>query len=250
MNKTKLDLSEIDTVILAGGLGTRLQPVLKDLPKCLAPINGKAFIDILLDHCIDQGLRRFVLCVGFLKDQIEKHLKKRQNCRIEFSVEKKLLGTAGALKNAEGYINSEYFLTMNGDSFIDFDVKELIKIREDYISSILLSNHSNVSNYGTIKIDNSGFVTSFKEKTGSTLPGYINAGRYVFDKRILHYIPMDIAYSIEYELLLELIKKERISTYIIESKCVDIGTPQRLEEASQFFSNHGMNYVDDENAAN
>ena len=85
-------------MILAGGLGTRLQPVLKDLPKCLAPINGKAFIDILLDHCIDQGLRRFVLCVGFLKDQIEKHLKKRQNCRIEFSVEKKTFRNSWSVK--------------------------------------------------------------------------------------------------------------------------------------------------------
>ena len=79
MNKAKIDLSDIDTVILAGGLGTRLQPVLKDKPKCLAPINGRPFIDILLDNCIDQGLKKFILCVGYLRAQIVKHLSERRD---------------------------------------------------------------------------------------------------------------------------------------------------------------------------
>ena len=244
MNKAKIDLSDIDTVILAGGLGTRLQPVLKDKPKCLAPINGRPFIDILLDNCIDQGLKKFILCVGYLRAQIVKHLSERRDCQITFSIEERPLGTAGAVKNAERHINSDDFFAMNGDSFIVFDVRELIKVKKNCIGSILLCNHNNVSNYGTVKTDRSGFVTSFLEKTGSTVPGFINAGRYVFNRRVLNYIPKNEAYSTEHELLPELIRKERISTYRTESKCVDIGTPARLEEAEEFFSNgseSGMN---------
>ena len=79
MNKHNIDISKIDTMILAGGLGTRLQSVLKDKPKCLAPINGKPFIEILLDDCIKQGLRRFILCVGYLKEQVIEHLSQRND---------------------------------------------------------------------------------------------------------------------------------------------------------------------------
>ena len=91
-----MDLSKLDTVILAGGLGTRLQPVLKDKPKCLAPIDGIPFIDILLDDCIEQGLQRFIICVGYLKEQVIEHLCKRNDCIIVFSEEDTPLGTGGA----------------------------------------------------------------------------------------------------------------------------------------------------------
>ena len=84
MNKDNIDISKIDTVILAGGLGTRLRPAIKDKPKCLARINGKPFIDILLDNCMQQGLRRFILCVGYLKEQVMEHLEDRKDCEIVF----------------------------------------------------------------------------------------------------------------------------------------------------------------------
>ena len=78
-------------MILAGGLGTRLQSVLNDKPKCLAPINGRPFIDLLLDNCIKQGLKRFIICVGYLKEQVIQHLRDRNDCEIVFSKEDAIL---------------------------------------------------------------------------------------------------------------------------------------------------------------
>ena len=116
-------------MILAGGLGTRLQPVLKDKPKCLAPINGTPFIDILLADCIKQGLQRFILCVGYLKEQVIEHLSNRNDCEIIFSMEDKTLGTGGALKNAEPHIKSDPVLVMNGDSYVKYNINDLISWR-------------------------------------------------------------------------------------------------------------------------
>ena len=86
----------MDAVILVGGLGIRLRPLLINKPKCLMSINGKPFIDILLDYCIDQGLRRFILCVCYRKEQVIEHLRNRNDCKIIFSEEDKPLGTGGA----------------------------------------------------------------------------------------------------------------------------------------------------------
>ena len=80
-------LLDFDVAILVGGLGTRLREVVKDKPKCLAPINGIPFIDILLDNFIEQGLNRFILCVGHLSEQIIEYLGDRRNCEIIFSIE-------------------------------------------------------------------------------------------------------------------------------------------------------------------
>ena len=106
MNIKNINLTKIDTVILAGGLGTRLHSVLKDKPKCLAPINGIPFIDILLNSCIKQRLQRFIMCVCYFKEQVIKHLSERNDCEIVFSIEKEPLDTGGAVKNAEPFFQS------------------------------------------------------------------------------------------------------------------------------------------------
>ena len=94
-------LLDIDVLILCGGLGTRLRDVVKDKPKCLAPINGKPFIDLLLDDLVLQGFQRIVLATGHLSYQLEQHVKQRNDAEYIISREPEPLGTAGAIK----YIN-------------------------------------------------------------------------------------------------------------------------------------------------
>ena len=105
-------------MILVGGLGTSLQPALKDKPKCLALINGKPFIDILIDRCILQGLNRFIICVGHLKEQVIDHLDNRKDCEIIYSEEDKPLGTGGAIKKAHEYSVSNDTFIINGDTIL------------------------------------------------------------------------------------------------------------------------------------
>ncbi len=235
MTNLKADLSKTDTVLLVGGLGKRLKSIVHDKPKCLVSINGKPFLDILLGYLTRQGLRRFILCVGYLGEQVIDHLNGYNNCEILFSVEKTPLGTAGALKKAQHHINSSNILVMNGDSFVEFFVQDLIKAKKDYFGSILLCQHHNTSNFGRVGIDRHGFVTFFQEKVRSDISGLINAGIYYFNKKIMDYIPKNQKSSIEYDILPALVKQEKIIALKTKSELLDIGTPKRIIIAEQYF---------------
>jgi len=236
MNKTNVDLSEIDTVILVGGLGIRLQSVLKDKPKCLAPINGRSFIDILLDDCINQGLRRFILCVGYLKEQVIEHLSNRDDCEIIYSEEEDLLGTGGAVKNAQELINSDYFLVLNGDSFIAMNFNEFINYTNDnyYTSTIVLTDRIKGSRYGNVNIDDGNLVTSFIEKNGSNGNRYVSAGVYCMNYKVLDLIPPKVKYSFESDLFPSLVNTE-LYGFPVKSNLIDIGTINSFHRAQSFF---------------
>src|SRR5690349_21298843 len=115
-NTATARLGAIDAAILCGGKGTRLQPVISDLPKGLAPVRGRALLDILVEDLVAQGLRRIILCVGHMKEQIISHFSGRRDADFLFSEETAPLGTGGAVKNAAEFIRSDPFLVMNGDS--------------------------------------------------------------------------------------------------------------------------------------
>ena len=180
MNISKIDLLKIDTIILVGGLGTRLSSIIKNKPKCLIPINGKPFIDILLDECIKQGLERFILCVGYLKEQVISHLKNRDDCEIIFSQESNLLGTGGAIKNAEKLISSNNFIVINGDTLLEIDFLDWLNNLTD-LESIALCKSNKSGVYGSISIDKDGKLSSFIEKHLSPPKNaFVNTGRYIF----------------------------------------------------------------------
>jgi NDP-sugar pyrophosphorylase family protein len=227
----KLDISLIDTVILAGGLGTRLRGVLSDKPKCMAFVNGRPFIDILLDHYIAQGLKRFIICVGYKREQVIQHLNNRIDCEIIFSMETRQLGTGGALKNAQGLIKSDPYIVLNGDSFIDINIFEYIK----WFQSIVITKMINSKRYGNVNFDGNGLITSFEEKNNSSLTNSINAGVYLFKKNIINFSSYGDEFSLEMELFPTLIE-QGISTYLCDGKFIDIGTEKSYQNAQLFFN--------------
>ena len=237
MKITNIELSQIDTVILAGGLGTRLNPILKDKPKCLAPINGKPFIDILIDNYIEQGLKRFILCVGYLKEQVIEYLCDRNDCEIVFSKENKPLGTGGALKKAQSLIKSNHYIVLNGDSFIEIDIYKYIKwfqlIQNDI--SIVITKINNSKRYGNVTFDKNGLITSFGKKNNSSLPAKINAGVYLFKKNTIDFSHFSDEFSIETEFFPSLIK-HGIKTYKCKGKFIDIGTKNSFQDSQLFFA--------------
>ena len=237
MKITNIELSQIDTVILAGGLGTRLKPILKDKPKCLAPINGKPFIDILIDNYIEQGLKRFIICVGYLKEQIIEYLCHRNDCEIVFSKEDKPLGTGGALKKAQSLIKSDHYIVLNGDSFIEIDIYKYIKwfqlIQNDI--SIVITKINNSKRYGNVTFDKNGLITSFGKKNNSSLPAKINAGVYLFKKNTIDFSHFSDEFSIETEFFPSLIKRG-IKTYYCKGKFIDIGTKNSFQDSQLFFN--------------
>ncbi len=118
----------MDVIILCGGLGMRLRDVVGDRPKSMAEISGRPFLDILVDYVARYGFTHFILCTGFKGDLIKRYYKNKRG-RLIFVVsdEDQPLGTAGAIKNAESFIESDMFLVLNGDSLCEIDIEDFIK---------------------------------------------------------------------------------------------------------------------------
>ena len=228
----------MDVVILAGGLGTRLRPSIADKPKSLAPINDRPFVDILVDHLLSFGFQRFVLCVGHLKEQMVCHFAGRDDCRIDFSVEETPLGTGGAVKHAIDKINSDIFLVLNGDSFCELEYKDFLAFHEakNASISIAVAEVDESRDFGSIILDDDCRIVSFDEK-GKNASRLVNAGIYIFGRNVLNSLhDMEKVFSLERDFFPKVVKKLPSYGYKASSKLWDIGTPERYEAFCEHYS--------------
>ena len=168
--------------ILAGGLGTRLRPVLADCPKVLAPVNGKPFLAYLLEQLAGQGLRDVVLCVGYRSEQVEAAFgRSYAGLRVAYSVETSLQGTGGAIRDALPLAGSDPVIALNGDSYCQTDFPALWPWhgQRAAAATLLLRWVADPARYGRVEIDPQGSVQAFAEKCERAPPGWINAGVYL-----------------------------------------------------------------------
>jgi len=233
----KIRTKDIDVIILCGGLGTRLNSVVDDRPKSMAEINGRPFLDILVDYVARYGFTHFILCTGFKGDLIKRYYKnKRGGLIFVVSDENEPLGTAGAIKNAESFMESDIFLVLNGDSLCEIDIEDFIKfhIEKGALISIAVTTMENPVEYGVIRLDKDQKIISFGEKIPVNGNDLINAGMYLFDKKILKEIPSGQKLSLEYDLFPGILGKG-LYGYVTEKRLLDIGTPERLAMAKDYF---------------
>jgi D-glycero-alpha-D-manno-heptose 1-phosphate guanylyltransferase len=223
-------------VLLVGGLGTRLRSAVPSSPKTLASVGGRPFLELLLRQLDTQGIRQLVMCTGYLAEQIEEMFGDGCNLgvTIEYSKEEAPLGTAGALKLAQRYIQHEpEFLVLNGDSFLEIDLNELIDShrKHDGLATISVVPVENASRFGTVRIGADNRVLGFAEKTGENAPGIINAGVYVFSSSILAQIPEGQA-SLELDVFPRLLEQ---GMYALEKRglFIDIGIPEDYQRARE-----------------
>lgn len=249
-NLNNRELNNVDVVILCGGLGKRLRPIISDKPKVLVKIGNKIFIDIIIENIISYGFKNIILCIGYLKDQIKEHynnhFKFHKYCNIVYSEEEKSLGTGGALKNASNLINSNPFIVMNGDSICYINFKDLLNFHKNKnaLLSIVLSESSidnNVNDvnrdYGKIKTDKYQRIISFDEKSLLENKSLINAGIYMVQKDIFGYMPNQNIFSLEYDLFPKIIKNSlRCYGFSTDKSIIDIGTPERYKRAIEFMA--------------
>lgn len=242
---TKNELNEIDAVILCGGMGTRLRPVVADRPKPMARISDRPFLDILIDSFCEFGLRRFILCAGYMSDVIRDYYADQTapvgwglpHHRPQFiiSAESKPLGTAGAIKNAAEHIRSETFLVANGDSFCAADMAAFYDFHSarDALMSMVVVETENTGDCGLVSLDDSQRIIAFDEKNPQSGGAYINAGIYLFREEVLALIPADTPFSLERDLLPKLIQQDCYA-FAAPGPLLDIGTPARLATAAKF----------------
>ena len=226
---------DIDVLILCGGKGERLKCVVSDRPKPMAEVNSKPFLDILIDYISGFGFRRFILCLGYGSDYIKKYYKnKNTDLKILFSEEKTPLGTGGAIKNAELKVRSNPFLVINGDSFCKLDLNEFINFYfiNNALFSIVLVKDEEGKGKGTVTLGDSQEVISFDEKANTGHSALVNAGIYLFEKRIFSMIPPNKNFSFEYELAPGIVNN-RFYGFITGESLIDIGTSEGYREANK-----------------
>lgn len=238
-------VSKIPVLILAGGLGTRLKSVVADKPKALAPIMGKPFLEIQIELLKDQGATHFVLCVGYLSQQISEIFGdgSKFGVRIDYSEERdQLRGTAGAIKLAEPFIKDRA-LVLNGDTYLDFDHNELVarhlaEIKFGAKATCTLAKLENASRFGTVILDeHDHYVAGFLEKNANNHgPAWLNAGAYMLERSFVEAIAPDKIVSLEREVFPNLIAKGgKIAATLSSRPFYDIGTPEDYKGFSDLY---------------
>ncbi|MEK6544035.1 MAG: sugar phosphate nucleotidyltransferase, partial [Elusimicrobiota bacterium] len=185
-----------EAVLLVGGYGTRLGELAKKVPKAMLPVDGKPFLVYLLIWLKSQGIKRFVLACAHMAGEIEGYLGdgRRLGVSIVYSDAKdKQWGTAGSIKFAQDSIEGDAFFALNGDVFFENSLKDLwdFKCLKPARACIALARVADRRRYGTVLMDDDGYVKKFIEKdlAGAGGEGYINGGFYLFDRSVLDLIP-------------------------------------------------------------
>jgi NDP-sugar pyrophosphorylase family protein len=231
-------MGTITGAILAGGLGTRLRPVLPSVPKALAAVNGRPFITILLDQMEHAGVRQVVLCTGHLGDQIRQALGSRyRGVQLCYSQESEPLGTAGALRQALRHSTDDLWLVLNGDSHVATDLSGFIGWHRKQLceGSLLLTWVHDSARFGAVNLTPEGRVKAFQEKRGGGVPGWINCGVYLLGRRLLETMPGSVPVSLEREVF-PIWLKSGLGGYCVRAPFIDIGTPESLAGADAFFA--------------
>ena len=202
--------SEITAVVLCGGLGTRLRPVVKDLPKCLAEVNGKPFVFYILDQLVKAKVKSIILAVNYLGEMVQHIVGTMYNgVPIYYSYDTiENGGTGHALCMATKYFEIDNVLVLNGDTYIDFYISNFIRYSIHY-------------SYGTAFVIN-------------VWNGITNMGMYFTKKSLIEeYIPDNRHYSLETSFLYDVFEQV-INAYLINSPFIDIGTPNAYAKAGEF----------------
>ena len=218
-------------VILVGGKGTRLLPITSHLPKALAPVLNEPFLFHVVRHLKRHNIDEIIMAIGNLAGPIRESLGDggRFGIKIDYALEHSPLGTAGAIKNAERFLDGT-FIALNGDVFTDLDITALVNFhrRNRAAATIALTEVEDNGAYGVVETDDSGRVTAFREKPkkGETDCRHINAGTYVLEPEVLTGIHPGVETSIERDVFPCLLPR---GIYALASPAywLDIGTPEK-----------------------
>jgi D-glycero-alpha-D-manno-heptose 1-phosphate guanylyltransferase len=231
-------LRGVTALVLAGGLGTRLRPVVADRPKALVEVAGRPFITFLLDQLAAAGIEVAILCTGYRGEQVRECLGQRYGgLRLSYSQEPAPLGTAGALRLALPDVQSDLAIVMNGDSYCEAELRAFWSWHRarPAAASLLLTPVADTRRYGRVACDEQGAVTGFVEKSAAGGPGWISAGIYLLGRDLLAEIPAGRAVSIEHEVFPAWVERGLYGCPA-GGRFLDFGTPEALAELPAFFA--------------
>ena len=228
--------------MLCGGSGTRLRAVVSDRPKPLAAIDGRSFLERLLEHLASRGLRRFVLCTGYrAADIAAERASFARFGEVVLSEEAEPLGTAGAIANARGSIRSRDYFVFNGDSFADVDLAAMHRfhVARSAATTLAVVPARRGEEGGALRLAENGRIVAFAEKAALTEGAYLNAGVYLMSDRSLADVARGRACSLEREIFPGQVGGGLFG-FVHDGPLVDIGTPERYAGAAAALAAAGL----------
>lgn len=227
----------MEVIILAGGLGTRLANIVNDVPKPMAPIANKPFLEILLDYLCANNITKVIFATAYKSEVIQKHFKEKyKNIDLSYAVANEPLGSGGQAKDGLKISTHEDVIIMNGDTFFEINLNKMMdfhkKNKSDFTMAVRKSE--NIKNSGSIYYNNEKQIISFKEKK-DVGAGLINGGIYIVKKNIFYNINK-IKFSLEHDFLEKNINNYKIMAYESNEYFIDIGTPEDYYKANNHFS--------------
>ena len=222
----------MEAIVLAGGLGTRLASRLNQIPKSMAPVAGRPFLELLLDRLNASGCRRVVLSVGHLRDVIIRHFQNSyRGLAIDYAIEESPLGTGGAIRLALEHATEASVLALNGDTYFDVNLSALFEFHRASTRPLTIAvvRVDDTARYGGVLVQNH-HVTGFVEK-GQSGPGWINGGLYVFEKSFPWPGDLPVRFSFESDVLVPHLARIQPAAFRCEGYFLDIGVPADFDRA-------------------
>jgi D-glycero-alpha-D-manno-heptose 1-phosphate guanylyltransferase len=220
-------------IVLAGGFGTRLRSVVTDVPKPMARVAGRPFLELLLAHLARNGFARVVLSVGYLAKTIHDHFGGAwRGLEIDYAVESEPLGTGGAIRAALARCDGDHAYVFNGDTYLALDCAGTDALWARTQAPIIVGRRvDDTARYGRLEVDGDGRILRFLEKAASGGPGLINAGVYVLPRAIVAAFPPAERFSFETDFLREAVERQVYLTHETDAEFIDIGTPDDYARA-------------------
>lgn len=240
----------MEAIVLAGGFGTRLSHIVKDVPKPMALVANRPFLEYILDYLKNNGITRVILATGYKHDSIEKHFGNEYNgLEVIYSLEDTPLFTGGAIKKAIRMCEDKKVFIINGDTYFDVNLYEMKEFHDSNDSSITVATKlmHDFNRYGTVTLNNDRIV-KFKEK-GYNEKGLINGGVYLLDKDVLKDVEQS-KFSFEQDIMEKKISCLNIFSFKSEGYFIDIGVEEDYYAAQNHFSKNKALFLDRDGTIN
>ncbi|UCH50350.1 MAG: NDP-sugar synthase [Chloroflexota bacterium] len=225
-------------VILVGGEGTRLRPLTYTTVKAMVPVLNKPFIEYVIRYLSNHNIKEIILALGYKPDCITDYLgdASQLGTKLIYSVETEPLGTAGAIKHAEQYIDDTFFI-MNGDIFTDLNLTDMLRFHRNKGAkvTIALTPVDDPTRFGVVETDSNQRVTRFieKPKPEQVTSNMINAGVYIVENQVLKRIPRGKRFMFERDVFPELLAEGGpVFSYATDAYWIDTGTPEQYLQLS------------------
>lgn len=227
--------TNIECIILAGGLGTRLRSSVPDLPKCMAPVAGKPFLCYVIDYLLEQGVKKFIFSLGYMHEVIAHFLKNNYpSLNFKIALEEEPLGTGGAILLSCKKATEKNVIVLNGDTLFKANIEELLDyhVQHNAACTLSLKAMQEFDRYGVVTINKDGCIQSFHEKKYYE-NGLINGGVYALDTEKFQQLHFDEKFSFEKDYLEKYYTSEKMMGLIQDHYFIDIGIPEDFERAGR-----------------